>query len=169
MPLTKDKDIRPAGGLPVIMRALWETRDTKGPILELGVGYNTTLFLREACRDRKVVSVESAPHWFERFRELESPTHKFKLINNWAEYDTQCDHWDIIYIDHAGQGARGRSLAKLANKARIIICHDTEDPSYGYNFSRFKYRDDYVMYRPHTTVVSNEIDVSKWNLPRPVK
>jgi hypothetical protein len=77
------KDINPGGThLPLLMRAII---NTTGPVLELGVGWNSTPVLHEACSGRLLVSVENEPQWAENFRFLETPQHRIVYDCGWAQ------------------------------------------------------------------------------------
>jgi len=156
------------GHLPLLARCIQETQLTKGPVLELGIGYGSTLVLKELCRDRELFSIESHQYWHDIFKGLESPLHKFIKVPNFNEIPVD-RQWDIAFIDHGEFPARGPMLQKLLGKAKFVVMHDTESEAYGYNqyFHLYKYRFDYKIYYPWTTVVSNDIDVTKWEFPVP--
>ena len=159
----------PEGHLTVLARCIHETQATKGPVIELGVGYGSTLVLKELCRDdRELFSVEGHQYWFDIFKGLESPKHFFIKVDNFKSLPVE-RQWDIAFIDHGDFPDRGPLLEKLIGKAKLVVMHDSESEAYGYNsyLHLYKYRNDYKLYYPFTTVVSNEIDVTKWDFPIP--
>ena len=70
--------------------------------------------------------------------------------------------WGLVFIDHGIAEHRGLSLKNLEDNP-VIICHDTCH-FWLYNYepilSSFKYRFDYKISGPRTTVVSNSVDVA---------
>jgi len=158
----------PEGHLPVLARCILETQATKGPVIEFGLGYGSTLVLKELCRDRELFTVEGHGYWYTIFKGLESANHKIIMVDNFNSVPVD-RQWDLVFIDHGDFPARGPLMEKLLGKAKLIVMHDTESEAYNYNqyFHLYKYRFDYKIYYPWTTVVSNEIDVTKWELPVP--
>lgn len=74
----------------------------------------------------------------------------------------------IAFVDMAPAEARGPAIDQLhAANVPIIIAHDTEGSGYMMDgpLSRFRYRLDDPNTGAITTVVSDIIDVSKWELP----
>jgi hypothetical protein len=142
---------------------------TTGPVLECGTGFYSTPLLHLLCGTRPLVSLETDPAWLEQNLRLASPTHEFKLVHNWDEMIPlfQSRFWDVAFVDHSpglGQpqasSVRHKTVAALANHAKFIVVHDTEQaPASDYKFepvfATFKYRTDVTLWKPWTTVVSN--------------
>lgn len=146
--------------LPVLLKAI---KMTKGDICELGAGFYSTPFLHWFCRDREVVSYENNPDYFHFAKRFQTTNHRIRPREA-IEFDR---HWSIVFIDHETEW-RGSDALKFTN-ADLIILHDSEPEaqvSYGYDkmWPHFKYRRDFIENRPHTTIVSNTIDVTTWNL-----
>lgn len=77
-------------------------------------------------------------------------------------------HNKIVFVDNAPAEIRKEIIQRIKDDVSVIIVHDTEESSdYVYRLkeilSTFKYRLDYQPEGfPHTTAVSNIIDVTKW-------
>lgn len=134
---------------------------TEGPVLELGTGFNSTPVLHWLCNEtkRKLVSYESNPKYFEIAKNYISDFHEVHLIDDWDKLDVS-QHWSVVFIDHAPGPRRVVEMTRLANKADYVIVHDTEDRSdwhykYSKGFPSYKYRWDYTIAYPHTSVLSN--------------
>ena len=73
-------------------------------------------------------------------------------------------------MDCAPAEIRKELIEKYANIAKVIVVHDSEESSsFCYDLigilSTFKYRINYEpIGNPHTTIISNFIDVSQWNI-----
>jgi hypothetical protein len=142
---------------------------TTGPVLECGTGQFSTPLLHLLCLERKLISLETDPVWLEQNVHLASPMHEFKLVHNWDEMVPlfQSRFWDVAFADHSpglGQpqttSVRHKTVAALANHAKFIVVHDTENaPASDYRFetvfATFKYRHDIKIWRPWTTILSN--------------
>lgn len=162
--------IRYGSHLPVLTKLVQET---KGPILELGIGLYSTPYLHYAClpTKRKLVSYENEEGWIRYFRDCRSDYHEINYIDDWDKLETD-DFWDIIFVDHHPGFRRSVETKRLADKANYIVIHDSEpqnDPNVKYSeiYPLFKYRLDYTASFPHTTVLSNFIDVGKLRIGTP--
>lgn len=156
--------IRYGSHLPVLTKIV---EATSGPILELGIGLYSTPYLHWACfpTKRQLVSYDSAENWIRYFKNCRSEFHEVNLITDWDNLRVD-RFWDIVFIDHAPDFRRGVEAGRLANNANFIILHDTEperDSLYGYSkiYSLFRYRIDYTLVKPHTSILSNFVDLRK--------
>lgn len=145
--------------LPILLKAI---NMLKGDICELGAGFYSTPFLHWLCLDRKLVSYENNPQYFYFARRFQTRNHRIRPMES-VDFNR---HWAIVFIDHE-TGKRGPDAIKFTN-ADVIVLHDTEPSAqqeHGYDkmWSHFKYRKDFINIRPHVSVVSNTIDVTKWN------
>ena len=141
---------------------------TKGAVLEMGCGDFSTPLLHALCKERKLVSTDTDKEWLDKFRHFQSYWHVLEYVNvyeggsetNWNRYSEQ--RWSVVFIDHRPGERRALDVYKMRDKAEIVVCHDTQQPSYGYEhaFKHFKYRYDYKTYDVWTTLVSNTIDVA---------
>ncbi len=151
--------------LPLLTRAFDES---EGPILEMGTGYFSTLYLDWLCSafGRKLVSYESGEYWGKRAkRKYESDYHEINVIEDWNDAKIDDTHWGVAFIDHSPKGRRHIDVLRLADKADYIVIHDTEPESERlYHFDkvwwRFKYRFDHKKTRHWTSVVSNFKEVN---------
>jgi precorrin-6B methylase 2 len=154
---------------PVLSEALLRIPD--GPILELGAGEGSTLPLHEVTlvTGRSVITVESDRGWFERFEHLRSARHTIVHSPSWTEFDfirgalEQTQLFAIAFVDHAPVEQRIVDIGKLAQRATVVVAHDTNSRDY---FDRirglFRYCTTYKGYMPWTSVLSNFVDVSEW-------
>jgi hypothetical protein len=150
------------------------------PVLELGVGNYSTFVLHELCRSHGIplVSLDGDAEWLGRFSDLANDRHIVQQVdrNSWDAVPLETPEafgfglrqWGVAFIDHAGPDkARGErrvhEIKRLAQTARIIVVHDTEEAGYKYEpvLATFKYRYDYKRMRPWTTAVSNFINVQE--------
>jgi len=140
---------------------------TSGPILEMGSGHGSTPLIHAMCPNREILTADSDSEWLEKFRILESENHKLQLVSDWNEFYKEHEDklWSVAFVDHSPGEERRYSVEWLSDRAIYIIAHDTEQaPAAAYNyepaFAKFKYRHDWTMYRPWTTVVSMVRDTS---------
>lgn len=161
--------------LPLLLKAL---AATSGDVLELGIGESSTPVLHEICRvqERRLVSIDSDPKFYEEYRgKYGSDLHSFYLAD--VDWDTvlsgkvivrsELVPWSVVLVDHRPAKRRSNDAAWFAHMAKYVVCHDTEPENdrfyrWGKAFSAFKYRYDDVRVVPHTTVLSNEHDLSKF-------
>lgn len=141
---------------------------TTGDVCELGVGFSSTPLLHWLTLGRKLVSYESDPDYFNFAKKFISNNHKVKHTKDFSDVDFN-RHWSVVFIDHSPRRprTRGDDAIKFTN-ADLIVLHDTEPGEaehYGYTqvFEKYKYRYDWKLCLPYCSIVSNTIDVTKWN------
>jgi len=149
--------------LPVLIKAV---EKTKGPILELGSGFNSTIFLHWACyhAKRKLVTLESSRRYLResQLKKFNCEWHTIKLVKDWATEDLSGD-WSVAFVDQSPGHARGFAIKQLTD-AEYVVAHDTLcSDSYGYEeiYDLFKYRFDFIpggILYP-TSVLSNKHDL----------
>jgi len=169
--MTKDLTIDPyATHLPVLtaMMALtnYAGHDT---VLELGCGNYSTPILHEMCRvqNRQLISVESDYEWLNKFINYREDWHRFVLANA-AKTASRCDpdcgidntYFGLVFVDNHPVEQRKSDIEWVRNKADYLVIHDTEpavEHIYGFAeiLKTFKYRRDYTLLTPHTTIVSD--------------
>lgn len=149
--------------LPVLIRAV---SLTDGPVLEMGMGHNSSLFLHWACATTKrpLVSYESQPAFYRFANQFKRDFHQVFCISNWAKAEIERE-WDVAFIDHNPAWRRKEDIRRLANLAKYIVVHDTEgrnDSRFHYSeiFPLFKWQYNYDFYTPKTSVLSNFVDLS---------
>lgn len=128
-------------------------------VVEFGVGIGSTHLLRKYCDENGIrfQSYETDREYCDRFSAWLRP--------DYISIDVYCD---ILFVDGKPGEERKEVIKKNANLANVIIAHDTEPgANYVYGMadvlSTFKYRLDYQPEgKPHTTIVSNVINVSEW-------
>lgn len=145
---------------------LWAALEsTKGLVVEMGIGYGSTPFLTEYCkeRNRELQSYENNQEWYDKMKG-EFPHIKF--VKNW---DFVYVRPDVLFIDHAPGERRKVDIYRFSDIAKIIVCHDTEPTAdHGYKMraelKKFKYLIDYETDGAWATAVSNFIDVTKFDV-----
>lgn len=154
--------------LPLLWLAL---NNESGDVIEMGSGNGSTPRLDIFCHNSKrlFLSIEDNPE--NGF----SPVYGSYIIRDgyigiakrWPE-EFNILNARILFVDCAPGEIRKDLIEEWKDKIGIIIVHDTEESAnyvYGIKdiLSTFKYRLDYSPeYKPHTTAVSNFIDVTKW-------
>lgn len=140
---------------------------TDGDVCEMGVGFSSTPLLHWITLGRKFISYESDKDYHHFAKKFISDNHKVRHTKNFndVEYDR---HWSVVFIDHSPKRprTRGDDAVKFTN-VDLMVLHDTEPESvenYGYQqvFDKYKYRYDWKLCKPHCTILSNTIDVTKW-------
>lgn len=142
------------------------TQMTKGPVCEVGAGFYSTSVLHWLSLGRLFVSYEADQEYFHYARKFQTNNHRAKKCS-WDYKEVDYDkEWSVVLIDHRAEPlTRGDAAMKFKN-ATFLVLHDTEfSEHYGYDkvYPLYKYRYDNTEHRPHTTVLSNTIDVTKWN------
>jgi hypothetical protein len=134
---------------------------TTGPVLEMGMGYNSTPILHELCQNRLLVSLDSESEWVEKFANFRSSSHKIRTEPNWDDTTKylQSIFWDIVLIDQHPWGRRIIDIQLLMHNTRFMVVHDTESRAahiyhYEPTLSLFRYRWEFQGLIPYTTVVS---------------
>ena len=150
--------------IPVLVKVF---EISQGPILELGTGVFSTPILHTLClsKDRQLVSYENDPYYFERHGDFRTDKHQIILVSNWDDIKIENTFWNVALIDHKPEERRKTEVKRLANNTKYIILHDSESRNeklYKYSeiYPLFKYRFDYTACYPHTTVLSNFVDLS---------
>lgn len=140
---------------------------TSGLVVEFGCGHGSTKQLHDYCEgtNRNLISYENNLEWLEKFNHLESESHKFYYVKDWDSVNIT--EIGVLLIDHAPGERRKFDIAKYANNAKIVVCHDTEPAAdHGYQMrgelKKFKYQVDYESVGAWATAVSNFIDVRKF-------
>jgi len=141
---------------------------SEGPVLELGTGYFSTLWLHHLATAFRwhVWSYESKVHWYNRALRYASEYHHIEFCNNWADAPIDIP-WGMAFMDHSPAQRRHEDVARLADLAGYIVCHDSQPESdyeflYSNVFPLFKYRYDFTKIKPWTVVLSNRFDLSSF-------
>lgn len=142
---------------------------TDGDVLELGLGVFSTPYLHYQCilSDRKLVSYENDAGWAHFFIKYgyENPNHEIKVVDNYDEADIE-KKWDVVLVDHSPSARRVVDIKRLANLAKYIIIHDSNDNARSrreYNYASiyplFKYQTIWDKDNTFATVLSNLVEL----------
>ncbi len=150
---------------------------TTGDVLELGIGYFSTPYLHYQCLldKRHLVSYESDKGWIKRFatsdfynHRYQGEFHEFKFTANWDDADIE-KPWDVVLVDHSPDFRRIIETKRLANFAKYIVIHDSNESSerkyrdyhYAEIYPLFKYKKVWDKDIRHATVLSNFENLDK--------
>jgi hypothetical protein len=143
---------------------LWEAMElTTGEVVEMGIGQGSTPFLHQYCKDanRRLFSYENNLEWYNKFTDLTSDFHTLTWTINWDIVNEKHSRPAVVFIDHAPGERRYIDVGLFANKADIIVIHDSEPAATGYMMDKiwhlFKYRKDFKSEGAWATMVSNTI------------
>jgi hypothetical protein len=131
---------------------------TSGTVLEVGAGLYSTPLLHWLCTDagRSMYTYEASKEYFDYAKRYQSHCHTVRFVEDWKKFNLGKKHFSMAFVDHDGDRA-GMALF-LRDKVDYIVMHDTEvGRIYGYDkiWKHFKYRYDWKLSEPYTTVVSN--------------
>ena len=143
---------------------------TDGPVLELGMGVASTIYLHYECQrqGRDLVSYENNAAWAEYFKPYASDAHSIRVVDSWWEAGVS-KPWDVALVDHSPSERRVQEIARLAHFATYIIAHDSNgrwEKHYHYStiYPLFRYRTDWTGDGRHAVVLSNFVDLKGfWN------
>jgi hypothetical protein len=162
--------------MPILARVV---ELTDGPIIELGMGMYSTPLLDLMCAEKKreLISFDNDPEWFDENKKWASDYHMVYFVEDWdADKNLKSileDYPDDLHpliavalVDHKPAKRRNHEIKRLAKRCKFVLIHDSEPESnryfkYTWIYKYFKYRFDYTKTRPHTTVLSNFVDVKK--------
>ena len=103
---------------------------TDGDVLELGTGIFSTPYLHYQCMNskRNLVSYDNDKSWLGFFLKYgyENEYHKIIHVNNWDEAKIE-KPWDVALVDHSPDHRRVVETRRIANLAKYIIIHDSND------------------------------------------
>ena len=139
--------------IPLIM-------ETEGDVLEMGMGWGSTLVLHELCRNRKLVSYENDKGIYDSFSQFRTEWHDVRFVEDWEQAEIQVP-WSVALIDHKPARRRRRDLIRLKGFADYIVVHDSELTADRFfrirgRFSNFRYIRVYNETKPETTVLSDK-------------
>jgi hypothetical protein len=150
---------------PVLCEAV---RRTRGPILELGTGDGSTIPLHAVATDhsRQLFSFDNNRQWIAKYVGLRNEHHLVALVASWDECPIESQFWSVAFVDHAPAERRVVEIGRLRYRAILVVVHDSEDPTYGYDsvFDSFAHRFDYREHKQWTTVLSNYLDIADWRI-----
>lgn len=154
---------------PLLGIALYKQNDSL-PIVELGCGKGSTPAITQTLHTEDsspFLTVDNNIEYLELIKDDVSGCGIALLVKDY--FDLQIiDQIGLLFIDCAPGEIRKDLIKKYELQANVIIVHDTElgaEYVYGMNevLSSFRYRLDYQPEeKPHTTAVSNYINVCEW-------
>jgi hypothetical protein len=164
------KDIGNSSHRPLLLLALEKTRGSHHPVLEMGMGHGSTPYLHNYCTGEKrmLKSFDHVEEWAAKFGMLGNSRHEIQSTPWENDIPMTKNAWSVALVDHAPEERRHVDIAMLAKRAAIVVIHDSEDRSPGYQLDKiwhlFKYRVDICVPAPYSnaTAVSNFIDLSSW-------
>jgi len=145
------------------------------PVVELGIGWNSTPLLYWMCRDRGVhlFSFETDEKWADKF-EVFADTLYSSLYTTAEEWNLDVINrfipdvpLSIVFVDHRPARKRRSSAMFFKDKADFIVLHDSEladNPAYKYTpiYGNFKYTYEYKSVgKPYTMILSNKINLER--------
>lgn len=153
---------------------------TSGNVVEMGMGHGSTPQLHQYClsNHRKLWSYDNHKEWVGNFKQMHSYGHEVIHVEDWDsvfEFHTKHSEMpDIVFIDHSPGERRKFDVELFAQKAKIVIVHDSEPK--GWNASNYMVRPIFKQYKfvkdmesksptgAWTTALSNFIDVTAWQI-----
>lgn len=152
--------------LPVLMKLV---QSTSGPILELGCGVYSTIYLHWACYHtrRRLVTYENNPDYYYFANLGRTRFHEIHCVDKYDDIDVS-EPWSIAFVDCSPEEKRNELVRKLTH-ADYVVLHDAERKNQNkYNYQRiyrlFKNRWRYEGASPHTMVMSNKHDLRGFTL-----
>ena len=141
--------------LPALARAVHKLG---GPVLELGAGWYSTPMIRALCDD--VTTLENYGNWVS---ELSGVCGNSKIIQTQDFYRDTLPYlkkpWQIVFVDCDTAEQRVWAVSQLSNTV-CIVGHDTENSYWAPCLAQFKYVKHWKFQTPHTSYMSNVLDVS---------
>lgn len=146
---------------------------TKGDILELGVGLFSTPYLHYVAtgQKRNLLSLENDKGWLRHFKGSDfmhflygNEYHKLELVDVYEDSPLIDKEWDVVLVDQTPDLSRKETVKKLANKAKYIIIHDSNEQherTYHYSeiYPLFKHKRIWTLDDRHATVLSNFVEL----------
>lgn len=139
---------------------------TDGPVLELGGGFYSTPLLHWLClpSKRELITYDNLPNYFNAIERYNSDFHKVIFTDDWDKINIE-RYWDVVFVDHWPAERRKEEIKRVANLAKYVVVHDTENSQnhhYHYDeiYPLFKYNFKYRGAKPHTSILSNFVDIN---------
>ena len=145
---------------------------TSGDVLELGMGFFSTPYLHYQCllSKRHLTSYDNEKGWVDQYSTSDwlhylylNEYHDIRWAEDWNTIDIE-KPWDVVLVDQTPDLARKETVKRLANLAKYIIIHDSNDRHervYHYSeiYPLFKYIKVWDKDDRHATVLSNFISL----------
>lgn len=155
--------------LPVLAACLAQT---KGPVLELGMGSYSTALIHAMCKNRVVVSTDTDPAWIEKFKGQVEHPHSIHLVEHdihasFSKQLAETRRWGVVFIDHLHNDLRKSDVVQFREHADIVIAHDTDcnDSTRDHCdlnsvVNMYVHKHEYRKLWPYTTALSMTNDLS---------
>jgi hypothetical protein len=143
---------------------------TTGDVLEIGTGVFSTPFLHYQCMlsNRKLVSYENCKEWMQFFIDYkyQNENHEVNFVEDYKDAKIE-KYWDVVLVDQTPDTSRIETVKRLADLAKIIVIHDSNDKMdniYHYSeiYPLFKYKTVWDKDSNHATVLSNFINLDNF-------
>jgi len=153
--------------LPCLIKAM---EKTTGDVLEIGTGVFSTPFLHYQCMlsNRKLVSYENCKEWMQFFIDYkyQNENHEVNFVEDYKDAKIE-KYWDVVLVDQTPDTSRIETVKRLADLAKIIVIHDSNDKMdniYHYSeiYPLFKYKTVWDKDSNHATVLSNFINLDNF-------
>jgi len=146
--------------------ALTKAKKDDGFIVEMGCGDGSSELMDSYCRTNGLYlrSYETNKEWADKYYGVMWIGDYESLVRVLIKYGKVA----LIFLDVAPAEKRKKVLELAKDNAKVFVIHDTEPGAeYVYGMasvlSSFKYRIDFKPTgKPHTSIVSNFINVAKW-------
>lgn len=159
---------------PVLFEAIKRSK-SPNPILELGCGFNSTLLIHASAEDKEVITVETNRDWLSKFEHLTTEKRRFILVKDFHEILMRFnDNYSVVFIDQGEWESRAFCVEKFKNSSEFVVLHDADylEREIHMNFSdHYKYVKTFMPLQPYpymtgppTTIMSNYVDVTEWNI-----
>lgn len=146
---------------------------TQGDVLELGMGLFSTPYLHymATVTKRNLLSLENDKGWYKHFHHsdfmqflYQNEYHNLVLVDNYENSPLIDKEWDVVLVDQTPDLSRKETVKILANKAKYIIIHDSNEvheKTYHYSeiYPLFKYKRIWDKDNRHATVLSNFVSL----------
>jgi len=139
---------------------------SSGPIVELGAGVNSTIFLHWLCwtNSRKLVTYENDEAFFKYAKLYQANFHEVHFIRNWDRVDLSGDY-SVVLVDTVPEWPKRRRALERLTHVEYVVVHDTQARKIRCHYSQptgalYKFHKLYQAGRTETTVYSNVHDLS---------
>jgi hypothetical protein len=149
-----------ASHIPLLIRACLAT---SGPILELGMGDNSTKILIEFCKNRPLISFENDPLWMEKFSHLfKNQWFKpFLVDHQWKNFTPPFCRYGVVFVDLQPSDLRPEIIRKVSGLGDILVAHDSQDIKIDWSIFKYHKLETSWLNLPETAICSNIFDVTK--------
>ena len=162
--MTKEEFLKDMANWSNHRHLLWEalelTKDDPNPVIEMGMGNGSTPYLAQYCTDtgRQFISYENHLEWFNKCQQFNPNSYH---VTDWDVVSELHRTPSVLFVDHAPGERRHVDIKIFANRAKIIVIHDTEPSATGYMvrplIPMFKYWKDFESEGAWASMASNFI------------